>query len=86
MKIMATAPLVIASVKAAVAGLAGSATGLLAVIAANPLVALIAVLAGVTAALIHVKNHSEEWQIGWQIHRNIFNLDEQTDYGICLKI
>jgi len=72
MKIMETAPLVIAGVKAAVAGLTGSATGLWAVIAANPLVALIAVLAGLSAALVHVMKNSEEWQIGWQMLKDTF--------------
>lgn len=48
-------------------GVSGAFSGLFGVIAANPIVALIAVLAGLVAMLFHVAQTSEEWQIGAQM-------------------
>ena len=48
-------------------GVSGAFSGLFGVIAANPIVALIAVLAGLVAMLVHVAQTSEEWQIGAQM-------------------
>jgi len=73
LKLMEMIPAAIAGIQAAIAGVSSSAAGMWAVIAANPLGALLAVLAGVTAALIHVMNTSEEWQIGWQMIKETFS-------------
>lgn len=72
LKIMETAPVVIAGVQAAIAGVSASASGLWAVIAANPLAALIALLAGAVAALVYVSQTSEEWQLGWEMIKDTF--------------
>ncbi len=48
-------------------GVSGAFSGLFGIIAANPIVALIAVLAGLVAMLVHVAQTSEEWQIGAQM-------------------
>lgn len=61
LKLMETVPVVIAGVKAALAGLAGESTALWGVIAANPLTALLALLAGLVAMLVYVSHTSEEW-------------------------
>lgn len=60
-------PITIAYAKRALTTLSTSFSGLWTVIAANPVIALIAVLAGLVAVLFHVAQTSEEWQIGAQM-------------------
>lgn len=60
-------PVMLANLPNLLAGVSGTFSGLFGVIAANPIVALIAVLAGLVAMLVHVAQTSEEWQIGAQM-------------------
>ena len=60
-------PVMLANLPNLLAGVSGAFSGLFGVIAANPVVALIAVLAGLVAMLVHVAQTSEEWQIGAQM-------------------
>lgn len=66
-------PVMIANLPNLLAGVSGAFSGLFGVIAANPIVALIAVLAGLAAALVYVMNTSEEWQIGWEMIKDTWN-------------
>lgn len=60
-------PVMLANLPNLLAGVSGAFSGLFGVIAANPVAALIAVLAGLVAMLVHVAQTSEEWQIGAQM-------------------
>lgn len=64
---------IITNLPSMLSGLSGAFTGAWGVIAANPIVALIAALVGLIAVLVHVMKTSEEWQIGWQMIKDSVN-------------
>ena len=64
---------IIQNLPSLLSGLSGGFTALWGTVAANPLLALIAVLVGLVAALVYVSQTSEEWQIGWQMIKDAFN-------------